>query len=90
MGLQPHRDRLADRASETTPIVHPLGFLWHCRASVEESFSSQDAVNQKLGVARKEPMSLGRELIMSQDLSLAAEADELVGEAEDAIRASQQ
>jgi hypothetical protein len=35
-------------------------------------------------------MSLGQVLIMSQDLSLAAEAHDLAGEAEDTIRAGQQ
>ncbi len=47
-------------------------------------------LGRKLGAARKELMSLGRVLIMSQDPSLAAEAHDLVGEAEDAVRVGQQ
>jgi hypothetical protein len=47
-------------------------------------------LGRKLGAARKELISLERVLIMSQHPSLAAEAHDLTGEAEDAIRAGQQ
>ncbi len=46
-------------------------------------------LGQKLGKAKRELMSLGRDLITSQDPSLAAEAHELVGEVEDTIRTDQ-
>jgi hypothetical protein len=47
-------------------------------------------LGRKLGVARKELMSLGWVLIMSQDPSLVSEAHELFGEVENAIRTSLQ
>jgi hypothetical protein len=47
-------------------------------------------LGRKLGAARKELMSLGRVLMMSQDPALVAEAHDLAGEAEEAIRAGQQ
>jgi hypothetical protein len=48
------------------------------------------ALGRELSKVKKELMSLGRILMMSQDPSLAAGAHELAGEAEDAIGASQQ
>jgi hypothetical protein len=48
------------------------------------------ALGRKLSRVNGDLLSLGRALMLSQDLSLAAEAHELVGEAEEAIRAGQQ
>jgi hypothetical protein len=46
-------------------------------------------LGRKLGVAKKELMALGRDLMMSQGPALAAEAHHLAGEAEDTIRIGQ-
>ncbi len=46
-------------------------------------------LGRKLGVAKKELMALGRDLMTSQGPALAAEAHDLAGEAEDAIRSRQ-
>jgi methionine aminopeptidase len=48
------------------------------------------ALGRELSKVKRDVMSLGRVLMMSQDPSLAAGAHKLVGEAEDTIRAGQQ
>lgn len=48
------------------------------------------AIGRKLREVKADLMSLGRALILSQDPSLAAEAQELVREIKEAIRTGQQ
>jgi hypothetical protein len=85
-----------DVANEKEDALGPLRRAMGKVASLSEAVSKAKNMpeeeglhdlGQKLDVTRRELMLLGWVLIMSQDLSLAAEAHDLVGEAEDAIRA---
>jgi hypothetical protein len=87
-----------DVASEKEDALGPLRRAMGKVASLNEAVSrAKDTpeeglrdLGHKLGAARKELLSLGRVLIMSQDLSLAAEAHDLAEKAEEAIRIGQQ
>jgi hypothetical protein len=87
-----------DVASEKEDALVSLRRVMGKVASLNEAINkAQDVpeeggqrdLGRKLGMAKKELMSLGRNLIMCQEPSLAAESHELVGEAVDAIRAGQ-
>jgi hypothetical protein len=87
-----------DVANEKEDALGPLRRMMGKVASLKEAVNEAKGtpeeeglrdLGQKLGMAKRELMSLGWDLITSQDPSLAAEAHELVREAEDAIRSGQ-
>jgi hypothetical protein len=87
-----------DMGSEEEDALGPLRRAMGRIAGLSEAINQPKAapeegmlmdLGRKLGVAKKELMALGRDLVASQAPSLAAEAHNLVGEAEDAIRTGQ-
>jgi hypothetical protein len=87
-----------DVGSEEEDALGPLRRAMGRIASLNEAVNLAKAapeegqlrdLGRKLGMAKKELMVLGRDLVMNQVPTLAAETHDLAGKAEDAIRAGQ-
>jgi hypothetical protein len=87
------------------PASGPDDALWPLRKAIGKIASLTEAVTRgvlepdeeelrglarKLGTARKEIMTMGRELVVNQSATVATEAHELVSEAGEAIKASRE